>query len=169
MIGFGNFERWESELAGDSPDAEVQNYLDSLPKVRAGLWETMEHFAEKAKSGPVSSLEYTKSIQQCTSLLPKELRLEELFGCYAQIEEYAEDVRGQRTYLTMSDGALSADVGGYTIMADSAKLALRLYEIDYGASFTAGRHKETGRRLAQEQLLPVLAVRSLALISRHAR
>lgn len=79
----------------------------------------------------------------------------------------AVDIRGHRVYLNMDDGGISGHAGGYSIFQnDSPTYAICMYEVNHGPSIRAGIDSETGLRLAGAFFVPVLAVRSLALLAR---
>lgn len=99
-------------------------------------------------------------------LSPKAAQLDELMGAFSDLDERAEDIRGRRAYVSMAESGFSANIEGYTILADNPLLALRVNEIGIGYSLQASRHAETKRRLASPRYVPVLAIKALTLIAK---
>lgn len=170
MRGFGDFNRWEAQIDGtdNQPSPEERRYLDSLPPARAGRWHIDENFRNQRQTDPTTSLDYAQAVQAFAGLLDREARLSELLACQTELDKRAGDIRGRRVWLSLHDGSISGSVGGYTIMADYALIALRLNERNYGVSLRAGVDQETGRRLAESAYVPVTAIKALALITKTA-
>lgn len=170
-MGFGNFGAWESEFTasdGDTPSGAESRYIDGLPRPRAGLWHVLESYGSE-KDGNESSLRYAQALQSYALMLPEDERLEELMHNQEAIDQRAGDLRGTRVHARLDGGAVTGDVGGYTILADSAELTLRLFELNTGGQLAAGIDRRTGRRLTGGMYLPVLAINGLTLIAKQAR
>lgn len=166
MRGYGDFPRWEDELASDEDKAELDAYLQTLDPSRHGLW----HLMENRPGGGESSLVFAKIIQMCAQHLPVEERLAELLAAHSRIDKLSHDIRGRRFYISMGDGGFSADAGGYTILADkpSPMITLRTYEHSKGIAMRADR-REDGSRAAEQRLVPVTAINGMTIIAKHPR
>lgn len=169
MTGFGDFDKWTAEMTTFTPTGDERRYLDSLSRVSVGLWRIDDYFSASRSAGVAPSIEYAKALQSYVQALPETEQLEELYSNITALNEVSEDIRGMRVGIAVEDGSLSGDVGGYTILEDIPVIALRLYELNYGFELKHGIDKRTGRRLASAHHVPVLAVKSLAIIAKTPR
>lgn len=154
----GNFEVSQS-LAGLPPAEEI---IDSMPPARLGHWA--EHEKATLDEASCTSLDFAKTIQLGIKGRGFEEQKLIIADMVDELDRLAEDVIDSRAAADMGDGYISGDIGGYSVTGESrAIVALRMYEVAHGVKYKAD-YKKDGVRLAGPVLVPVLAVRSLALI-----
>lgn len=169
MAASAEFERWEREISDPVVlgDADYERF-SAMPPSRHGKWHILERSLQIRQHEALTSLEYAQLVQRFAAMLPPADRLTELLSSQEYLEDVAFDVKGNRVYLRLEDGGVSCDVGGYGVYREGDPiLGLRVYELNSGAARWGGMDSETGLRLADERFVPVLAVRSLAVLPRR--
>lgn len=164
LIGADAAGPWIYELGElDALSPEAEYYIDGLPERRMGHWEAL-----LAGAPDRHSIEYAKSIQAVTQLLPVAERLDELLQAQPVLDEMAADVRGRRMHLTIPEGAVSVSVGGYTVDElpnDGPHITLRAYELNPEPSFRAAI-KANGQRAVGVGKLPVSIIERAVYLDR---